>query len=75
MTPEMLMTQFASLSAFDWIFLIVLSLPPLFILGSKRVHGGKKLFWFVLTSLLSWLAYVAFIIAIRDKKDSSVSPD
>lgn len=75
MTPDMLMTQIASLDVTDWSFLIMLSLPPLFVIWSKRVHGSRKVFWFVLTSLFSWLAYVAFIIATRDKEDSSLSPD
>lgn len=75
MSPDMLMTQVASLGPFDWIFLIVLSLPPLFVIWSKRVHGGKKVLWVVLTGLFSWLAYVAFIIATRDRKDSIPSPD
>jgi hypothetical protein len=75
MSPDSLMVQVASMGLLEWVFLIVLSVPPLFVIWSKRVSGGKKVFWFVLTSLFSWLAYVAFVIATRDKKDSSVSPD
>lgn len=69
MSPDMLMTQVTSMGLLEWIFLIVLSLPPLFVIWSKRVSGGRKVFWFVLTSLFSWLAYVPFIIVT--KKDSS----
>jgi hypothetical protein len=69
MSPDMLMTQAASMGLLEWVFLIVLSVPPLFVIWSKRVSGGRKVFWFVLTSLFSWLAYVLFIIVT--KKDSS----
>lgn len=75
MSPDMLMAQVAAMGLLDWIFLLVLSLPPLFVIWSKRVRGGRKVFWFVMTSLFSWLAYVPFVIVTRDKKDSSVSPD
>ncbi len=68
MPNDMLMAQITSLGALDWAFLIFLSVPPLFIIGSKRVHGGKKWLWFVLTSVFSWLAYVPFLVMTREKK-------
>lgn len=46
------------------ILLIVLSLPPVFILFSRRVKGGNKLLWFILTSAFSWLAYVVYLIVV-----------
>ena len=66
MSPEELGNFILGLSA-AWIlafllFSIVLSLPPIFILFSRRVHGGMKLLWFILTSLFSWLAYIVFLI-------------
>ncbi|HEX8962899.1 MAG TPA: hypothetical protein VF801_07830 [Rhodocyclaceae bacterium] len=73
MSPDMLMAQAMSMGLLEWIFLIVLSLPPLFVIWSKRVSGGRKVLWFVLTSLFSWLAYALFILMTR-KRDSSSSP-
>ncbi len=75
MTPDALTTTVAAMGVFDWIFLIVLSLPPLFVIWSKRVHGSRKVFWVVMTGLLSWLAYVAFVIATRDPKDPRANPE
>jgi len=75
MSPDMLMTQVSSMGLGEWLFLIVLSLPPLFVIWSKRVHGGKKVLWVVLTGLFSWLAYVAFVIATRDPKDPRTNPE
>ncbi len=72
MSPDTLMAQALSMGLLDWVFLIVLSLPPLFVIWSKRVRGGRKVFWFVMTSLFSWLAYVLFILMTR-KQDSSSS--
>jgi apolipoprotein N-acyltransferase len=75
MSPEMLMAQASSMGLLEWLFLIVLSVPPLFVIWSKRVKGGRKVFWFVMTSLFSWLAYIAFVIVTRDRKDASYRPD
>jgi len=53
-----------------WILIatIVLSLPPVFVLFSKRVSGGTKVLWFILTSTFSWLAYVPFLYITRKRK-------
>lgn len=75
MTPDAVMTQALSMGIAEWTFLIVLSLPPLFVIGSKRVRGGRKVFWITMTALFSWLAYVAFVIATRDAKDSRTRPE
>jgi len=52
-----------------WILIatIVLSLPPVFVLFSKRVSGGTKVLWFILTSIFSWLAYAPFLVLTRKK--------
>jgi uncharacterized RDD family membrane protein YckC len=71
MSPDSLMAQAASMGLLEWVFLIVLSLPPLFVIWSKRVSGGRKVFWFIMTSLFSWLAYVPFLV--MNRKDSSPS--
>ncbi|MDD5250790.1 MAG: hypothetical protein PHY45_17570 [Rhodocyclaceae bacterium] len=55
----------ASMGLKDWAFLIFLSLPPLFVLGSRRVQGSRKFLWFVVASLFSWLAYGVFLLMTR----------
>lgn len=52
------------------IAMIVLSVPPVFVLFSKRVSGGTKVMWFILTSIFSWLAYAVFLILTRKKGDA-----
>lgn len=74
MTIDMLTTQLAALGWLDWALLVFVSLPPLFVLYSRRVAGGKKLLWFVLTSLLSWLAYVPFLFLTRGVAKSDDAP-
>ncbi len=53
--------------ALSLILTIVLCLPPVFVLCSKRVSGGTKVMWFILTSIFSWLAYPAFLAVTRKK--------
>lgn len=65
MANDMLMAQVAAMGWLEWALLIFLSLPPLLIIFSKRVAGGRKTLWFILTSLFSWLAYVPFLIMTR----------
>lgn len=65
MPNDELMMQIASIGWMEITLLIVLSLPPLFVLASKRVHGGRKILWFVLTSVFSWLAYVPFVLMTK----------
>jgi hypothetical protein len=57
------------LDIWDVIVMIVLSLPPVFVLFSRRVSGGTKVLWFVLTSFFSWLAYAPFLYVTREKGD------
>jgi len=57
----------------DIVFLIVLSLPPVFILFSRQVTGRAKFWWFILTSIFSWLAYAAFLYAVAKKKRAAES--
>lgn len=47
--------------------MVVMSLPPLFVLYSKRVSGSQKVLWFLLTSILSWLAYLPFLFIFRNE--------
>ena len=49
---------------------IVLCLPMVFVLRSKRVSGGTKVLWFILTSIFSWLAYPAFLALTRKKENA-----
>lgn len=65
MANDMLLAQMAGMGLLEWAVLIFLSVPPLFIIFSKRVTGRRKMLWFILTSLFSWLAYVPFLIMTR----------
>ncbi len=56
------------ISVGDIVFLIVLSLPPVFILFSRRVTGRAKFWWFILTSIFSWLAYAAYLYSVAKQK-------
>lgn len=47
------------------LFLAVLLAPVFLVMFSKRVHGGKKLFWVALMGTFSWLAYPAYRSALR----------
>ena len=49
---------------------IVLCLPPVFVLFSKRVSGSAKVLWFILTSIFSWLAYAVFLYVTRSNGKS-----
>lgn len=48
---------------------IVASLPPFLVLFSKRTSGTPKLFWFVLTGIFSWLAYIPFLLIFRNQRE------
>jgi len=74
MPTDMLTTMLATMTWVDWALMIVLSLPPLLVIYSKRVHGGRKFLWFVLTSLFSWLAYVPFLMSTRAKPEVGDGP-
>ena len=50
---------------------VVLSLPPIFVLFSKRTHGGAKFGWFIITSLFSWLGYAVFLIMTQPPKQAA----
>ena len=50
--------------------MIVLSVPPVFVLFSKRATGSTKVWWFILTSIFSWLAYAAFLYITRKKSNA-----
>jgi hypothetical protein len=58
----------------DIVVLIVLSLPPLFVLFSKRVSGRSRFWWFILTSVFSWLAYIPFLLMNRNRSDGEAAP-
>ncbi len=45
---------------------IFASLPPIFVMFSKRVSGGAKVLWFLLTGTFSWLAYIPFLLLFRN---------
>lgn len=55
------------ISVWSLIVMIVLSLPPVFVLFSRRVSGSAKVLWFILTSIFSWLAYAPFLYVTKKK--------
>ncbi len=60
----------AEVGVWSLIVMIVLSLPPVFVLFSKRVSGSAKILWFILTSIFSWLAYAVFLYITRSNGES-----
>ena len=63
----LVMMGLPELTVWSLIVIIVLSLPPAFVLFSKRTSGAAKVLWFILTSLFSWLAYVPFLYLTKKK--------
>ena len=72
---DQLLMEVSRLGAVDLLALLVLSLPPLFVLLSRRTRGRRKLWWVLLTSLFSWLAYVPYLLMTRKADDSRTPPD
>ena len=72
MTNDMLLEQVLSLGwqgiALFIVLSIVAALPPFFVLFSKRVNGGRKVFWFIMTGTFSWFAYLPFLLLTRPAK-------
>jgi uncharacterized RDD family membrane protein YckC len=54
--------------------MIVASVPPIFILYSKKVSGSKKALWFILTGIFSWLAYLPFLWMHRNANNEATKP-
>jgi len=50
---------------------VVVSLLNIFVLFSKRTHGGAKFGWFIITSLFSWLGYAVFLIMTQPPKQAA----
>ena len=62
------------IGVWDIVVLIVLSLPPVFVYFSKRVSGRRKVWWFIGTSVLSWLGYAAFLFFERKRQGGGEAP-
>lgn len=78
--PEALMELIFGMGmvGYIWVLLLMvaLSIPPILVLISKRSHGVMKFFWFVLTSVFSWLGYVAFLLFTKPAPQAAVAaPD
>ena len=69
MANDELLAQIAALGGTGVLILIVVSIilvwPVFLVLKSKRVHGGKKLFWVLMMGTFSWLAYPPYLIVMR----------
>jgi hypothetical protein len=50
------------------LLLVLFALPSVFVLYSKKSEGKTQLFWFVLTLLLSWPAYLVYLLVTASKK-------
>lgn len=46
------------------VVLVVCVLPWVLALVSKKVSGGRKFIWFLLSFLFSWLGYFAYYFAV-----------
>lgn len=54
------------------VLLIIFAFIPVSqVLISTRSHGGAKFGWFLAVLLLSWLAYIAFLIATQKEADQN----
>ena len=77
MANEELLAQMAALGGTGILILIVLSvilvLPVFMVMASKRVQGGKKLFWVLMMGTFSWLAYPPYLIVMR-KAEKAADP-
>ena len=54
---------------------IVLCLPMVLVLRSKRVSGSTKVMWFILMSIFSWLAYPPFLVLTREKRNEDAKAE
>jgi hypothetical protein len=48
-------------------------LPPLLVLVSKRAAGTEKAIWFLVAAFLSWLGFIAFLIATANRDSGNVA--
>ncbi len=54
-----------------WLYLILcVILPATLVLVSKRAAGTEKAIWFLVTVFLSWLGFIAFLIATANRQTS-----
>lgn len=52
------------------LFLILRVVPPILVLVSKRAVGTEKAIWFLVSVLLSWLGFIAFLMATANRNGS-----
>ena len=70
---ELLMAELSKISAGAWVWMVVLSVPPFLVFFSKRVNGGAKWFWVIMTGIFSWLAYAVFLYKVPKPQDANRS--
>ena len=51
--------------AFLIVVLITVVIPMVLVGTSRRVHGGPKAVWLILTFLFGWFTYLAFLLIER----------
>ena len=78
MANEELLAQIGALGGTGILILIVVSVilvwPVFLVLKSKRVYGGKKLFWVLMMGTFSWLAYPPYLIVTRKADQADDQP-
>ena len=78
MANEELLAQIAALGGWGLailvVLLVVMILPVFLVMASKRVTGGKKVFWVVMMGTFSWLAYPPYLIATRKAAKAAAEP-
>ena len=65
--------MFGTLGTAELVLILVIAFLPIILIAiSPRTEGMKKLWWILLSIILSWIAYILFLIftdKIETKKD------
>lgn len=67
----------SSLILYGLLSILLFVLPLLWVLLSKRSHGGAKFGWFLIALFFSWIGLAAFLIftqATRDRNPADYDP-
>jgi hypothetical protein len=53
------------------IYFVIFGVPVLWVLQSRRSHGGAKFGWLIITLFFSWIGLAVFLIATQARKNQS----
>ncbi len=56
-----------SIGASELMIILIVLLPPILVLFSRRTSRGNKLAWFLVSVFLSWLGYILFLVFTKKK--------